>query len=321
MGFHEVRFPTGIGYGSSGGPSFNTSIIENDSGHEERIARWENARRIFNAKWGIKSYDDLYDVYKFFIAMQGALSGFRFKDWIDFTSAANGRDAYAEDDVTIAQGDGTETDFQLIKKYAYGNVTRTRNIQKPVDGEIAVAVNGVSQTLGSDYTMDHTTGIITFDAGSIPANGHDITAGYEFDVPVRFGEGIDRGMRISLDHFDSGNIPDIPLYEIKDATIIPGEFPYGGAYDHGNVSANFDVTILQGRVHTFAPTTSGINANLEDLTNIPSGYNHLVLINEGSYSLTVKDDGGATVIEVPSNGRATLFVAINASSTKFWVGK
>ena len=35
-------------------------------------------------------------------------------------------------------------------------------------------------------TVDHVTGIVTFLAGHIPAASAAITAGYEFDVPVRF---------------------------------------------------------------------------------------------------------------------------------------
>ena len=36
MSFSEVRFPDDISYGSSGGPTFSTDIVENHSGYEPK---------------------------------------------------------------------------------------------------------------------------------------------------------------------------------------------------------------------------------------------------------------------------------------------
>lgn len=59
--------------------------------------------------------------------------------------------------------------------------------------------------------MDHTTGLITFVPAHIPVSGASVTAGFLFDVPVRFDT--DR-LQINLTGFTSGSIPSIPIVEL-----------------------------------------------------------------------------------------------------------
>ena len=90
MAFHEVRFPTGIGFGSSGGPERRTQIVTLASGREARNATWADSRRRYNAGYGVRGVDDLHAVIAFFEARSGRLHGFRFKDWTDYRSSAPG---------------------------------------------------------------------------------------------------------------------------------------------------------------------------------------------------------------------------------------
>ena len=53
---------------------------------------------------------------------------------------------------------------------------------------------------------------MTFKPGAIPAAGAVITAGFEFDVPARFDTD---QLRINLTQFAAGDIPDIPVVEIR----------------------------------------------------------------------------------------------------------
>jgi uncharacterized protein (TIGR02217 family) len=53
---------------------------------------------------------------------------------------------------------------------------------------------------------------VTFLAGHVPAAGQTVTAGFEFDVPVRFDT--DR-LEISLSGFQHGAIPNIPIVEVR----------------------------------------------------------------------------------------------------------
>lgn len=209
MAFHEVRFPTAIAFGSSGGPERRTDVVTLASGHEERNGRWADSRRRYEAGYGVKSLADLEAVLAFFEARAGRLHGFRFRDPVDFSSAA-GNGSISPLDQAIGTGDGTTTAFQLAKTYTSGGVSYRRVIAKPVAGSVRVAVAGVEKTEGTDFTVDATTGIVTF--ASAPALGATITAGFEFDVPVRFDS--DR-LEISLTAFRAGDIPNIPLVEIR----------------------------------------------------------------------------------------------------------
>ena len=205
--FHEVRFPTAIAFGASGGPERKTDIVALGSGHEERNSRWADSRRRYNAGYGVKSLDDLHAVIAFFEERRGRLYGFRWKDRADWKSCAPSA-APAATDQEIGAGDGETTAFQLVKTYGGAHAPWTRTIAKPVAGSILVAVDGTPLTEG--WSCDETTGMVTFAAA--PADGAAITAGYEFDVPVRFDSDT---LEINLSHFAAGDIPSISLVEIR----------------------------------------------------------------------------------------------------------
>ncbi len=114
--FHEVRFPTAIAFGASGGPERRTDIVALGSGHEERNSRWADSRRRYNAGYGVKSLDDLHAVIAFFEERRGRLYGFRWKDRADWKSCAPGGTPAATDQA-IGTGDGAMTAFQLVKTY------------------------------------------------------------------------------------------------------------------------------------------------------------------------------------------------------------
>ncbi len=209
--FHEVRFPTGIALGSSGGPERRTEIVTLGSGHEQRNARWQNSRRRYDAGYGVKNLDDLYAIIAFFEERRGALFGFRYKDPLDWKSCSPSQIPTATDQV-IGTGDGTTTVFNLTKTFGSGSASYIRPIIKPGSGSVSIGVDGNDQTDGIDYAVDHITGEITFQPGQIPAANASITAGYQFDVPVRFATD---ELTINLAAFEAGNIPSIPLIEIK----------------------------------------------------------------------------------------------------------
>ncbi len=209
--FHEVRFPTGIGLGSSGGPERRTEIVTLGSGFEQRNARWQNSRRRYEAGYGVKNLDELYAVISFFEERRGALFGFRYKDHLDWKSCAP-MQVPTNLDQPIGTGDGVTDKFTLSKTYGTGSTTYARVVSKPVSGSLLLAVDGVASLVGTDYAIDYATGEIIFQPGSIPANGATITAGYLFDVPVRFASD---QLSINLAAFEAGDIPSIPLVEIK----------------------------------------------------------------------------------------------------------
>lgn len=198
MAFIETpRFPDDIAYGSSGGPEFKTFVFEGQSGIEQRHQAWSRHRSRYDVSYGIRDKTDMDTVRAFFYNMKGRANGFRFKDWGDYELTAE----------QIGTGDTTTTVFPITKTYTSGAQTYVRRIFKPVSG-IQVFVNGVLQTITTHYTIDLTTGIITF--VSAPA-AVPITVTGEFDVPVRFDTDV---LAASHEGYLTEAWGSIPLVEI-----------------------------------------------------------------------------------------------------------
>ncbi|MBS0472356.1 MAG: DUF2460 domain-containing protein [Proteobacteria bacterium] len=207
MAFHDVRFPTAIAFHSTGGPERKTEIITLGSGFEERNAVWTNSRRRYDAGYGVKTLADIHAVIAFFEARNGRLHAFRYRDPLDFQSAVPGANVTPLDQ-PLGTGDGTTTVFALNKTYISGPASWTRRIDKPVAGSVRIAADGIECVSG--FTADATAGTIAFDTA--PADGAVLTAGFAFDVPVRFDT--DR-LAINLANFEAGEIPSIPLIEVR----------------------------------------------------------------------------------------------------------
>jgi uncharacterized protein (TIGR02217 family) len=211
MSFHEVRFPTEISRGAQGGPERRTEVVVLGSGHEERNARWANSRRSYNAGYGVRSLDDLHAVISFFEERRGRLYGFRWRDHLDYKSCPPQQTPQPTDQV-LGSGDGIRSEFALRKAYGSAFAPWFRAIVKPVAGTVRVAVNGVEKSEGTAFALNLVTGVVQFLPGHIPEPGASLTAGFEFDVPVRFDT--DR-LEISLSGFQHGAIPNIPIVELR----------------------------------------------------------------------------------------------------------
>lgn len=208
MAFHEQRFPLRLSLTSSGGPGRQTDIVSLSNGREARNRRWRFSRRRYDVGTAVRSVADLYAVLEFFEARGGQLHGFRFRDPVDCSSARPG-EAVTVLDQFLATGDGETASFQLAKAYGDGSAVERRPVVKPVAGSVRVALDGLELTDG--FSVDATTGILTFEAGHVPADGREIRAGFDYDVPVRFDT--DR-IEIDLEAFRAGRIPSIPLIEV-----------------------------------------------------------------------------------------------------------
>jgi uncharacterized protein (TIGR02217 family) len=170
--FHEVQFPPKIAYGAAGGAEFNTSVTATFGGFEQRNVNWQKSRGRWDVSTGIKIKTDIDVIIAFFRARFGKAYGFRFKDWIDYQGVGQ----------SIGTGNAVLTAFQLTKTNVSGSNSYVREIKKPVAGTVKIYLNAVLQSSG--YTLDATTGIVTFITA--PANGVAVSADFEFDVPVRF---------------------------------------------------------------------------------------------------------------------------------------
>jgi uncharacterized protein (TIGR02217 family) len=209
MAFHEVRFPASLSFGSVGGPERRTEIVTLANGFEERNTPWAHARRRYDAGVGLRSLDDVERLVAFFEARRGQLHGFRWKDWADFKSAPASRPV-AFDDQPIGTGDGVTRTFQLAKTYGAGPHVYARPIAKPVRGSVVLGVQGDRVREGAGFTVDVTTGLVTLEV--VPPAGMVVTAGFEFDVPVRFDTPL---IQVSVASFKAGDVPNVPVIEVR----------------------------------------------------------------------------------------------------------
>jgi uncharacterized protein (TIGR02217 family) len=108
----------------------------------------------------------------------------------------------------IGVGDNTETQFQLVKRYPSGSVIEVRTITKPVAGSVRIYLDDVEQLSG--WSVDVTTGLITF--STAPASSVDITADFEFDVPVRFDTD---HMAVTIESYRLHAWQQIPIVEVR----------------------------------------------------------------------------------------------------------
>lgn len=199
MSFHDVRLPVDVERGAKGGPGFNTGVTPLKSGKEQRNINWAQQRCAYDISYGIGSKQLYREVLNFFYVRRGKAYGFRFKDWLD----------YQLDEEAIGTGNGVLTAFQITKTYTDAGGSYVRNIYKPVSG-IQVFLNGVLQTITTHYTINLTTGIITF--LTPPSMGVAVTVTGEFDVPVRFDTD---SLDVTLQWIEAGQVQGIPLVELR----------------------------------------------------------------------------------------------------------
>ena len=168
--FSEERLPDDIALAASGGAEYSTNILTTICGHEQRNINWHSPRARYDLAPAIKNTAQLETLISFFRAHKGRGIGFRFRDWAD----------YSADREMIAIADGITSSYQLCKSYVSGSCVDKRIISKPCPNSIKVFVN---EKL-IDFTCDYSNGMISL--AQLPLEGSNITASFEFDIPVRF---------------------------------------------------------------------------------------------------------------------------------------
>jgi uncharacterized protein (TIGR02217 family) len=203
----DVLFPLDIGREAMVTTSFSTEVAESPSGHEQRISSWANARMAYDAGPGIRSEIDIAALISFYRDRRGPARGFRFRDPFD-GSSAGGQTSPGFNDVTLGIGNGSRTRFALIRPYGLMPEAQIRRITRPVPGSVRIAINGAEQATGWSLGA---MGQIDF--ATPPPEGTVITAGFRFDVPVRFASD---QLEISRATFAAGEIASVPLIEIRE---------------------------------------------------------------------------------------------------------
>lgn len=185
MAFIETpRFPDDIAIWAVGGRGFQTIVTETYGANEYRNSAWSTALGVWDISealrvpdWQRADYNQT-TLLKYFRTTRGRLHGFRFKDFMDYQDKGDGILG------TTGVGVAATLAYQMYKGYAMSPLSYLQIVNKPVGSTIKVYKNAVLQTITTHYTIDTTTGIVTF--LSQPTVGQPITWTGEFDIPVRF---------------------------------------------------------------------------------------------------------------------------------------
>ncbi len=190
--FDDVLFPLALGREAAVTPGFSTAILTSAGGVETRSAAWAEARTAYDVGPGVRGAADIAALLAFFRARMGPARAFRLRDPFDSEGAGE----------RIGVGDGVGRRFALVKQYG----ASVRRITRPVSGSVSVAVDGVP----AGFALE-AGGWVVLDAA--PGAGAAVTAGFGFDVPVRFAE--DR-LRVNLATFLAGEAASVPLVEVRE---------------------------------------------------------------------------------------------------------
>lgn len=194
MAFIEIEFPRKLALMAVGGPGYYTTINPGFSGYEQRNQNWEQARAQYSVSFEHKTLAEWQALEAMFHAARGMGNGFRMFDPGDYSGVGQFQ----------ATGDAVTRVFQMQKTYTFpiGAYEVIRPVQKLITSlvqnfqgdyctdTVTVYLNGVAQAhgvgyaSGGAYTLDETTGLITFN--SAPGNGVVITADFQYHIPVRF---------------------------------------------------------------------------------------------------------------------------------------
>lgn len=197
--FIERRLPLPISLRSSGGPQWNTSIVRVDNGYEQRNEPWAEDLGAWDVGSFVTTHAEMARLLDFFNGVQGRLHTWRFQDPKDYVAVNQ----------VLGVGDGVQTMYQLRKAYGPGGYTKV--IRKPVSGTVEVRVAGVLQGPSTAYTLDATTGLVTFLAGHVPLTDQAVTWTGEFDKPARFD--VDK-LDVTYNDLVFGTV-QVPVLEVR----------------------------------------------------------------------------------------------------------
>lgn len=316
MSFHDVRLNTDISYGAVGGSAFGTTIQTTASGHEYRISRQARGRRRYQFEKALMEPSEWADLIEFWTARRGHLHGFRLKDWADYTSAADGVSAPSHTDQILGTGDGSTTQFQLVRTYPDAINPYQEPVRLPVAGTVLVRV-GVTNTTA--FTLTNPGGVITL--ASAPLVGEVVSAGYEFDRSVRFDSN-NEWQNMRLDRGYLAAWPSIECVELLDEVQLP-ELWYPGGSEQ--VTSSGDVTLDYNHELWDVTVTVGstVNAWLPAPDRMPGGPRVFVVhLNSASAvgaQLQLRDDAGNVVGSALGLGTTKRLGLSRGTSTQTWV--
>ncbi len=316
MAFHDISYPTELHPGTAIGSSFRVSVVESDSQQEERGARVSKDRSIFEITYGQGNIlTDFSPLQTFYRCRKGPENTFRFESPMDYTSNQDGQAEETNLDQIIGTGDGSTTQFQLVKTYEDDEGYQyVRNVTLPQDGTVTVAINGANQASG--WSVSTTTGIVTFTAA--PASG-TITAGYRHDYRVRFdGSGDASSVFIDTTSGIAAEARTVRLIEVPTETAVQERYNAGGSTNFGTITEDITISLSDGLTIVVDDDT-GVDTNLPNPTtaNLPDG-RLWTIINDGSSNHEVRDDEDNLVKTLGTGATVELHLVLSDAGVYSW---
>lgn len=322
MSYRAEILPDIYAQGSAFGLGFDTRIVELRNGWEQRLQRHDGRHR-YEVNLNIFGTDKLYTLYEFYQAVgRGALNSFKFKDWFDYATTAdgvthNGQVIDFNDQATQSAGGRT---VRLVKRYTFGNETYVRWIRKPKANTVRMALAG-AEIPSNEWVLDEETGLVTF--GGVNPVGQP-TWGGEFFTEVRFEEDVDALFQIALLGKNTGELPSIGLVENLTEYGWSQDWPAGGAHAEA-LPANGTKLLNQflGRAWGLTTVDNSSGVVLPDILEGKTGGPHFLVFNGnpgGGNNLNLYDSDGVTVLAVIApKGAREVWLLVSTLGDKVWV--
>lgn len=329
MTFYDILLPEKFSNGSQLGPSWGSAITETSNavyvGQTQTAPRWRYD--LVKAVLRLEDPDDrveaIHELQRFYNAVRGSAHTFKLLDPYDHSTATDGRTQPTEIGHATLLGatDGTNRVFQLAKAYTIGAATCSRILSLPISGTVRVWVDGTIRTLGSDYSVDATTGEITLSPTLGATSGLAVHGGCEFHVPVRFGAEADQWLAIEGND-NIGSVSSLPVIEEPNSAIT-WDLPFLGGYtDHGNITANVDVTLADGQHQKWTNATGTVHGVFLPPKNSFSslgGPVFLIELDAGSASRISIQDGDLLAEVTKANaGDVVRLLLAEVSGSRTW---
>lgn len=153
------------------------TVVQVGGGAESRNAWWGQELKAWDVRFAdvitLAQYQLLRNHY---LARSQRVRSFPFFDYTDYLANAD----------AFAVANGTAGPYQLKVNRGDAGNAYPRTVYKVIPGTEMIYVNAGAKVRGTDYTIDNTTGLITFLAGHFPANGAVLTWSGQFWIPGRW---------------------------------------------------------------------------------------------------------------------------------------
>lgn len=160
MAFLEERFPENINYGSGFNTEHACRVISTAGGNEYRTLDHPYIKSSLDVDFTRQRDEVINRIIALNLRANGQFRGFRVKNFIDFTTNNYRSPPTAFDQPMVNLGNGQ---WQITRWYGTPSDPKAarRRIRKPVSGTALVGVQGEIHP-NTLYTVDYTTGIVTF---------------------------------------------------------------------------------------------------------------------------------------------------------------